>query len=323
MIHLAQKVLLFIRKHNMIREKDKVLAACSGGPDSVTLLHILLSLRNKLDCEVAVSHINHGMRGVESDRDAAFVKKLAEQLNMEISISKIQPGLAVNENSARKHRYRLLEMEANKLGCNKIATGHTADDQVETVLFFALRGAGIPGLAGIPPVREKIVRPLLNTWREDISKYLSAHKIPFIIDSTNNETYYTRNKIRALIPKLEEAVPGCSKNLSKLSERAALVSLLLESQADADLQECTVFLGETWEMVTEKLLALSSARRNIALHRFLEKVLPSNRQVEQVHIEALNNAIDGAKGPVRLVSGFEAISSKGKVIIRKTGKSTE
>lgn len=320
MHRLAQNVYKYVLDHRMILPGEKVLVACSGGPDSVALLNILVEMREQLQCEIFVAHVNHSMRGTESDRDADFVSALSGKLNLKVSVARIRKGLATSENSARKLRYAKLNTIAIKFGCTKIATGHTQDDQAETVLFFALRGSGVAGLSGIHPVRENLIRPLLETDRKDVLRYLSDQKMFFVEDSSNSSPRFTRNRLRSIVPDLERAVPGCVKNLCRLSKRASQAAHVLNTLAADDLNSCSIKIGTRWEFDSAKMALLPEARRKWAVYQFLENIFPITRMVEQVHVDALDKAFFKAKGPVRIACGFEAVRKGGKLIVAKAGK---
>lgn len=186
----------------------------SGGADSTALLHCLAHSLNA--AKVAVAHINHGLRGDESDGDALFVRRCAEQYGLRYIEYRIQPKdwyetpTGSLEGTARQIRYRFLTQTAEQLGFRYAATAHTADDQTETVLHRIFRGTGLTGLAGMRPFRQlsdavTLIRPLLKITRNEIAAYLQEFDIPFRVDSSNLENDFTRNRIRnRLLPQLRE-----------------------------------------------------------------------------------------------------------------------
>ncbi|MBE6780882.1 MAG: tRNA lysidine(34) synthetase TilS [Ruminococcaceae bacterium] len=222
---MLEKVLNAIKRFSLIEEGDTVTVALSGGADSVALLHALLSLKDELSITVNAAHLNHGIRGDEADRDEAFVKKLCNELNVSLSCEKLDVPAVSREKhislelAAREVRYDFLSRNASGL----IATAHTASDNAETLLFNLTRGSGIKGLCGIPPKRERFIRPLILCSRADIEKYCSENGLSFVTDSTNLTDDYTRNKIRHnavtvlkdVNPSFEDAV---SRTVSALSE---------------------------------------------------------------------------------------------------------
>ncbi|MBQ9858545.1 MAG: tRNA lysidine(34) synthetase TilS, partial [Oscillospiraceae bacterium] len=168
------KVIEFIEKNSMISKGDTVLAAVSGGADSVCMLHILLELSKEHNFTVCAAHFNHTLRGEEADRDEAFVKELCTSLGVpfyagrgDVAAFAKEQGKSTEE-AARIMRYDFLHKTASETGAAKIATAHNADDNAETVILNLARGTGLAGLRGIPPVRDNIIRPILCLTREDV-----------------------------------------------------------------------------------------------------------------------------------------------------------
>ncbi len=210
-----QKLLKTIRDYRMISKGDHLLVGVSGGPDSVALLYLLMELRDIYNLQLYIVHLNHMLRGNESDEDAGYVKRLSKKLKLPVFIGKKDVGKFAKENklsleeAARIQRYEFYKQIADKLNIRKIALGHTADDNAETVLMRLLRGAGEQGLIGIYPVRHignlKVIRPLLNIYRREIESFLKEKKIRARTDSSNADNKFLRNKVRLeLIPILEE-----------------------------------------------------------------------------------------------------------------------
>ncbi|MCC6545008.1 MAG: tRNA lysidine(34) synthetase TilS [Nitrospirae bacterium] len=206
---LIKKVRETIKHFKMLEYGDNVLVAVSSGPDSVCLLHVLKELQDENNLSLNIAHLNHGFRGEEAEDDARFVQDMGDSLGIPViaEYSDI-PAYARAERiskqeAAREVRYRFLSSASDKTGADRIALGHTADDQAETFLMRLLRGSGSHGLSGIPPVRGMIIRPLIGVLRKEISEYLSSYNIRCRIDSSNLSPVYLRNKIRLeLIPYL-------------------------------------------------------------------------------------------------------------------------
>lgn len=220
-VHSAGAILDIVRatiaRHQMICPNEKVLVACSGGPDSVALLHLLLDMH----VPIAAAHLNHMLRGEESDRDAEFVRRLCGKLDIEITIASIDVAAEARsrriniEDCARRQRLRFLRESAASANAARIALGHTADDLVETFIMKLIRGAGRTGLSSIAPVRGPFIRPLIDVQKEMIVSYLRDRGIPFVIDSTNADTRFLRNRVRAeVIPLLERVAPGAAKRIT-------------------------------------------------------------------------------------------------------------
>ena len=205
----------FCKKYDMLPRGCTVLAAVSGGKDSVFLLEKLLELAPELELKVACAHFDHRLRGAESDRDREFVRSLCEKKSVpcymgqgDVSGYAEEKGLGLEE-AARILRYEFLESAADEAGAQRIATAHTADDNLETLMMNLLRGSGLRGLGGIPPVRGRIVRPLLETPAEEILQYLNDRDIAYVEDSTNADDFCLRNRVRhRLIPLMRELNPA-------------------------------------------------------------------------------------------------------------------
>ena len=203
---MLERVRRTIQEQGLLAPGDGVVVAASGGVDSMVLLHVLARLDPSLRLRLHAAHLNHGLRGAEAERDAAAVAAWAGALGLPLTVERAGPldrrGGSL-QRAARAARYRFLEAVAERVGAERIALGHNQDDAAETVLLNLLRGAGLRGLAGIPPARGKIVRPLLDVPREAILAYARAHGVPWVEDSSNREISYRRNRVRAeLIPRL-------------------------------------------------------------------------------------------------------------------------
>jgi tRNA(Ile)-lysidine synthase len=185
---------------------ETVLVAVSGGADSVALLHVLLTLADELSLRLHVLHVDHGLRP-DSAADAAFVEGLAARLGVPAAVARVTVAAGGSrEDAARVARYAALEAHARRLQAPRIALGHTTDDQAETVLMRMLTGSGVRGLAGIPPVRGPIVRPLLESRRVELVALLEAAGLPWIEDPSNQDHAFFRNRDRhELLPMLSEA----------------------------------------------------------------------------------------------------------------------
>ena len=219
---IAQRVREFAARFDMLPAGAKVLCACSGGADSVCLLHLLHAMQ---DISVVCAHFNHGLRGAESDRDAAFVKALCDRLGIpcvtecgDAAAWAAAHGLGI-EAAARELRYDFLHRAAAAHGCTRIATAHNAEDNAETVLMHLIRGSGGRGLSGIPPVRGSVVRPLLTVTRAEIAAYLAKNGLPHTEDSSNASDDYARNRIRhRVLPLLLEENSAAVEHICAAAE---------------------------------------------------------------------------------------------------------
>ncbi len=232
----------FVRLHGLILPSDRVIAAVSGGLDSVVLLRLLVALRSSLPFDLSVAHVNHGLRGAESDGDESFVRTLAREAGLECHLHRSRDGIdpagsgGVQER-AREERYRFFGTLRGAPARTRVATAHHRDDNAETVLFNFLRGSGVAGLSGIPVERYDglVIRPLLFAAREEIARYASEHDLRHREDSSNAGTGYTRNALRHhLIPLIESGVnPGVRTTLA----RTARLFAGLEAYIGAELEK--------------------------------------------------------------------------------------
>ena len=238
---MKEKFRKFSEQHEMLPEGSRVLCACSGGADSVSLLHLL---RKTEGISVLCAHFNHRLRGDESDRDEAFVRELCRDLGVDCIVGSgdvaayaASHGVGI-EAAARTLRYDFLETAAEENGCTRIATAHNADDNAETILMNLIRGSGLKGLTGIPPARGKIIRPLLTVTRGEIECYLSSNGLAYVEDSSNRSDDYTRNRIRHhVLPLLREENTAAVENITVAAELLRNDEEYLSAQAESFIEE--------------------------------------------------------------------------------------
>ena len=305
---MVESVKKTILRHNMFKSVDSVTVALSGGADSVALLSVLCALSDELGVKVYAAHLNHCLRGAESDRDEAFVREICHKLNIPLFCEKAdvlkfaeQNGLSI-ELAAREVRYSFLE----RVSVGAIATAHTASDNIETFIHNAVRGTGLKGLCGIPYVRGRFVRPMLNVTRTDVEEYCRENNLSFQIDSTNMDEQYTRNFIRhSVIPKLREINTAAVKNVSALCDNLS---------DDADYLKI-VAKRATDELLSDKgidvagLQKLHPAIKSRVIANVYERMLKTCPQ--RVHINAVLNLVENGEGRVSVQNDFVAEISKG------------
>ncbi|MCH5207272.1 MAG: tRNA lysidine(34) synthetase TilS [Oscillospiraceae bacterium] len=238
-MELIESVKTAIVENNMLRGGETAVCALSGGADSTALLLVLKELSGEIGFKLKACHLNHGLRGEESDRDESFCAKLCESLGIELYRKKINVRDHAKkhesvEETARKLRYRFFEEARERFGENSLtATAHNANDSTETVLLNLVRGTGLKGLCGIPPVRDKVIRPLIYAKRSEIEEFLKERGQTFVTDSTNFSEDYTRNKIRLkLLPEILEINPSAIEAFSRMSKILRGDSDYLESLAE-------------------------------------------------------------------------------------------
>lgn len=230
------KLVAFEKRHALLPPGGAVLAAVSGGPDSVALAHWLSVQARRKGLRVELFHVNHGLRGRAAARDAESVRALGKALGLRASVVSAdvkgaarRRGLGL-EDAGRRERYRLLAARARRGGFGAVATGHQLDDQAETVLLHLLRGTSLEGLGGIPPRRAlapgvELVRPLLPLTRAEVLEYLAAHGLTWREDATNADPRFARNWVRAeVLPLLESRAPGVKERLAGIAEKVRNVT---------------------------------------------------------------------------------------------------
>ncbi len=236
---LLKQVAEFVARKELLSNGDAVLVGLSGGPDSVALLHLLTRLRRSYSLKLHAVYINHGLRSKQALKEEKFCAEICRRWHVGFHLVRADiPALAKKlkvgfEEAARDYRYEQFERLATELGCTRIAVGHHANDQVETVLFRILRGTGRSGLLGIRAKRGKIVRPLLEVRRVDILSYLNRRQLSYCRDSSNADLAYRRNYLR------HKLLPEIRKRLNPQVDRAVLELALLMAEEEAFLAGMT------------------------------------------------------------------------------------
>ncbi len=256
LVTLAARVRETIRRHAMLAGGESVLVAVSGGADSVALLHVLMSLAPSLRLRLAVGHVDHGLRE-GSAGDAEFVAGLAEAMGLPVLLERVavEAGASL-EARARDARFRALLAMAARAGADRIALGHTADDQAETVLMRVLQGAGPRGLAGIPPVREPFIRPLIDAARADVVAELLGTGLSWREDPTNRDVRFLRNRLRhEVLPRLAALNPAVVSALTRTARLAREHVEACTAWAERELAGARDASGE-WRLSRARLQAL-------------------------------------------------------------------
>lgn len=249
---MERKIDQAIRAKGLLASGDRIVAAVSGGPDSVALFRCLVELRTRWHWDICIGHVDHGFRGAESEGDAKFVEALGERFGVPVMVRRLHLNkydAKLKKESlqeyARTARYQALEQMVLDRKATKLVLGHTADDQSETVLMWMLRGCGTGGLGGIPPKRGMhVVRPLLDIHRSEIAAYLEERQEESRVDSTNGQPVYLRNRIRQhLIPQLKQYSPGIVNVLTRQAHILRDDHAYLETLADEAFQRTCVSDG--------------------------------------------------------------------------------
>lgn len=306
-----EDVLSVIKKYNMLENCDRIVVGLSGGADSVCLLSVLNSLKAEYGFSLVAAHINHGIRGAEAQRDEESCKRLCESLNVPLEIlhadiptlSK-QQGIG-EEECGRIVRYDFFRSLAGERG--KIATAHNLNDNAETLLLNLVRGAGSKGACGIPPVRDNIIRPLIETDRKSIEKYCEENELQYVTDSTNLECEYSRNKIRIkVLPTLCEINQNAVGALSGFASRMREQETFLESVVNEKYALCV----KNSVLYEAEFSALDIFLKKRIAGRFLSEL--SHGEVEAKHIDDFLRFVGSGKALVT-ASATEIVSRDGKI----------
>lgn len=219
---------------NLIIEKNlntaPILVGFSGGADSSCLLHLIASLKEKLNLKIVAAHLNHGWRAEASDEDENFAYEFSKNLGVDFYSQKLDEAAKKTETNARELRYKFFDEAIEKYGASAIFLAHNKNDNVETLVYRLIKGTGIEGMKSIPPQRNKIFRPLLNFSREEIEAYLKKNSINFREDKSNFNTNFNRNWVRyEILPKFEKINPNYLNNIENLIEVANNECEILEN----------------------------------------------------------------------------------------------
>ncbi len=299
---LELRVLRFIQEEHLIGGGRQLLVAVSGGPDSVCLLYVLAKLRGELNTGLHVAHLNHRLRGSESEADAQYVSRLAHQLGIPATIEErdvraYQARRRTSlEEAAREVRYTFLAEVAKSIGTDRVAVGHTTDDHVETILMHLIRGTGTRGLRGLQPAswwRSKesslmVVRPLLQTSRQETQDYCHQYGLNPRIDASNLSLSPLRNKIRhQLLPLLRSYNPRVTEALLRTARIAGDDLACLDKESARLWDSIAQRQGGTIILNKERFLELPSARQRHLLRQAIEELLGNLRDIEARHIEEI------------------------------------
>jgi tRNA(Ile)-lysidine synthase len=276
--------------HRLVEKGDRLIVGVSGGVDSMVLLHLLYACREAFDFSLIVAHVNHGLRPAESEDEAEMVRKEAARLGLpleygQFNVKEFQKTMGLSpQDAARRIRFHFFYNLLQRHEAQKIVLGHHADDQVETVLLKLIRGSGLQGLKGMLPIREgRVIRPLLGVWREEIRTFAAEKKVPFLLDSSNLESDYLRNRIRlTLIPLMErEYQPNFKETLLRTSNILREENDYLEKGAEAAYQEIVRKEKDTLFFKFSEYRSLHQAVQWRVMKKILEKVYDWGTGVEE------------------------------------------
>jgi len=323
---MLQKVKQTIDERNLLAAEEAVLVALSGGPDSVALLHILVKLRRPLRLRLSAVYVNHGIRKRAARQEEQFCRSLCEQLGVPLDIVSVDiPTLARKqkkglEEAGRDYRYAVFEKLSHERQFDKIAMGHHADDQVETVLFRLTRGTGRSGLLGIPHRRGRIVRPLLDVSKAEILAYLRNTRQAFCLDASNRESKFRRNYIR------NKLLPALRKNLNQSVDQAVLnlvdsleaeEAYLEQEVARAAAKSLSITIGGKLELDLKRFTGYDKWLRRRLLRRCLKATCLSGLGPDKRIVERLDKLVHASSGAVSLPGGFRAVVAGQKLVVHR------
>jgi len=312
-VALPERVSRFITEHHLIPNRGKLVVAVSGGPDSVCLLHILLGLRGKSGITLHVAHLNHKLRGDESDADAEYVADLARRLDLPCTVERrdveaYQKSKRLSpEEAAREVRYNFLAEVVKATGADSVAVGHTIDDHIETILMHLIRGSGTRGLRGLQPSSTwhsgkaalAVIRPLLEVSREETAAYCRRYRLKPRLDSSNLSLSPLRNRVRQqLIPLLESYNPQVTDALLRTARIASDDYDALQENALKLGSRIVKELKKTMILDKERFIKLPPALQRHLLRASVEKLLGNLMDIESRHIEEIMTSLHKPAGKV-------------------------
>ena len=335
---LEEKVLNTIKKYELIENGNNIVIGVSGGPDSMALLNVLINLKKdkKINCEIIVAHINHGIR-VEAEEETKYVENFCKENEIKCFVKRekveelAKKQKIGTEEAGRKLRYSFFEEVANQTNATKIVTAHNANDNSETVLMNLIRGTGTSGLKGIEAKRDnKYIRPLIECTRKEIEEYCANNKLEPKQDKSNSENIYTRNKIRnVLLPLIEkEFNPNIINSLNRMSQIVKEENEYLQKQVELAYKEIVIeeFLGnkllEGENVILLDLKEFNSQdtviKNRLVLYT-INRLLGTSQNIEMIHISDIIKLCSNNIGNKYLIPNkkVKVMVNKGKIFFEK------
>jgi tRNA(Ile)-lysidine synthase len=313
---MEQRILLFIKEHQLLKTGQKLVVAVSGGPDSVCMLDILVKLHRKLGIELLIAHLNHQLRGADSDADARYVADVAARLGIpaviesrDVDAYRHRHRLTLEE-AAREVRYSFLAEVARFAGTGMVAVGHTLDDHLETILMHLIRGSGTRGIRGLLPVSRWssgaggiiVIRPLLDISREETAAYCDRNRLEPRTDASNYSLAPLRNRIRhELLPQLREYNPGIAGALLRTARLAADDLAFIDGEVGKTRKKVSRKLKNAITFDKKPFRALPPSVQRHLLRTSIESLLGTIKDVEAAHIEEIMNLLDKPSGKKTLL----------------------
>ncbi len=325
---MQKRVLEYMKEHHMTAQNDTVRVALSGGADSVCLLKILSDHRETLGITLKAVHVHHGLRA-ESDAEQEFVTDLCKTLEIPVDCEKVDvtglckaEGLGTEE-AARRLRYEIFEKYATN--GEKVALAHHENDQAETVLFHLFRGSGVTGLAGMAPVRDSYIRPLLCVSRAEIEAYLEKEGLSHVTDESNFDTAYARNRIRHdILPTAEEMVPGATTHIATSAAFVREADGFLRSAVKKAFTE-SVETGDGYCRIDKKkLLSYDPYLTSMLIYEMIAAAGGKKKDISRVHVEDVRSLSRRESGHrIDLIYDLEAVAEQEDLWIRTKGREKE
>ena len=322
-MNLIKKIKNFISENSLINENDRILVGLSGGPDSIFLLYIL---HNYFNNQLIIAHINHKLRGIDSDLDEKFIRTISQKLKIPLYVIRedVKKLSTKNKKSieevGRDVRFSFFNKILKVENFNKIALGHNLDDNVETILINFIKGSGMKGLIGIPEKRDNIIHPIINIKKEEILKYLEENKIEYRIDKTNFETDYLRNKVKNyLLPIIEkEFNKNFKEKILALSNILKVENRFLDDLVENIKNDILKFEDDFVKIDLKKLQNLHLSLKRRLIRKVIDHFNKDLREYPLDHIDkviSLENKKTGKE--IELPLNLIAVKDKNNIIIER------
>ena len=330
---MIQKIYSFIQQNQIINSGDSVIAGVSGGADSVCLFLVLKELQKQIRFDLEVVHVEHGIRGEESLKDAEFTKQLCSQYGVVCNVIHVdvlsyaqEHGLGTEE-AARILRYKEFVKRAKEINA-KIALAHHKEDNAETIVFQMIRGSGLHGMTGIKPVRYDgavcYIRPLLDVRRCDIEEFLCERKQKFCLDSTNSDTQYDRNRIRHMVlPQLEQINSQAVSHINKTAQKLSVLEDYINIQVKQAVASIVKVEEGSYIVDINKMNDLHEAIKYECLLEILGRVAGKKKDIAEIHVKSLAELSQSQTGrQIDLPYGITARRQYDKLVISKDKKAS-
>lgn len=289
---MLNKVIWYCREKNMLKQHDRIVVGLSGGADSVCLFHLLLEIRERFELQLYGVHVNHGIRGQEASRDQEYARMLCERNDVpffcfEAKVEELARENKISvEEAGRNYRYKCFAAVQEEVKADCIAVAHHANDQAETVLFHLARGSGVKGAAGMIPIRDNIIRPLLNCTKTDILTYLSQNKIDYYEDSTNEDRSYTRNHIRhEVIPALVDINQKAVEHICDFADIQAESLKYIEHQTNMVYNDLIKVQEEKLILNVNSLLGEHCFIQKQLILKIISQIARSQKNISKRHVD--------------------------------------